>query len=148
MLYLDKYLDQQLFVAYRYNYHLFYVVVRSKDFRPAYGRIHEIRALIPPMTPLLACTATVAKSVREEVIKSLEMVAYEIISKSPDRPNIFYKVQRMTESETDLRPYIESLRVHQIKSPRIIVYCRSLNMCSELYAFFCISLERGLTIQM
>ena len=108
----------------------------SKDIRPSYGRLHEIRALIPPFTPLLACTATVTKSIRDEIIQSLEMEGCEIISKSPDRPNIFYKVLRSTDMESDLKPYLESLKQLRIKSPRTIIYCRSLNMCSELYAYF------------
>ena len=109
---------------------------RSKDFRPSYSRLHEIRALIPPLSPLLACTATVTKSIRDEVIKCLEMDGCEIISKSPDRPNIFYKVLRLTDMDSDLKPYLESMKQLRVKSPRIIIYCRSLNTCSELYAYF------------
>ena len=101
-----------------------------------YGRLHEILALVPPFTPLLACTATVTKSVCDEIINSLEMEGCEIISKSPDRPNSFYKVLRSTDMETDLNPYLESLKQLRVKSPRTIIYCRSLNVCSELYAYF------------
>ena len=64
------------------------------------------------------------------------MEGCEIISKSPDRPNIFYKVLRSTDMERDLKPYLESLKKLREKSPRIIIYCRSLNLCSELYAYF------------
>lgn len=33
----------------------------SKDFRPAYSRIHELRALVPSGVPMMALTATVTK---------------------------------------------------------------------------------------
>ena len=34
-----------------------------RDFRPAYQRIHELRALIPKGTPFMACTATATKNI-------------------------------------------------------------------------------------
>ena len=40
---------------------------RSKDFRPAYGNLAELRSLLLPNTPYMACTATITKSVRKEV---------------------------------------------------------------------------------
>ena len=109
---------------------------RSKDFRPAYGRLHEIRALIPQRTPYLACTATVTKSIREEVIHNLEMVDCEFIHTSPDRPNIFYDVCPRLDIETDFQPIVKSLTENLIDTPRTVIYCRSLNMCADLYAHF------------
>ena len=44
----------------------YYSFCKSKDFRPAYGKINEIRAFAPSGVPLIACTATVTKSVRQE----------------------------------------------------------------------------------
>lgn len=51
-----------------------------------------MRAFLPKGTPFFACTATTTRSVREEVVKSLEMVDYTFIHVSPDRPNIYYAV--------------------------------------------------------
>ena len=34
---------------------------KSRDFRPSCGHLHEIRAIIPKGTPLLACSATSAR---------------------------------------------------------------------------------------
>ena len=109
---------------------------RSKDFHPAYGRLHEIRALVPQGTPFLACTATATRSIREEVLKSLEMVGCTFIHTSPDRPNIFYDVRIRTDIETDMQPIVNILRKYLINMPRMIVYCRSLNSCADLYAHF------------
>ena len=98
--------------------------------------LHEIRALVPKGTPFLACTATVTRSIRREVIQNLEMVDCEFISTSPDRPNIFYEVHPRTEIDTDLKDVISSLKEHKSRAPRIIVYCRSLDVCANLYAHF------------
>ena len=99
-------------------------IFRSRDFCPAYGRLHEIRALVPQGTPYLACTATVTRSIRQEVVNSLEMVGCEFISVSPDRPNIFYEVRVRTDIETDMQMLLDSLKKYKASAPRAIVYCR------------------------
>ena len=100
---------------------------RSKDFRPAYGRLHELRALVPLGTPILACTATITRSIREEVMRSLEMEGCVVVSVSPDRPNIFYEVQARTDIPSDMEPLVQSIKKNKLQAPRIVVYCRSLN---------------------
>ena len=107
---------------------------RSKDFCPAYGCLHEIRALVPQSTPFLLCMATVTRSIQEEVIKSLEMVGCEFVSASPDRCNIFYEVRLRANVKTDMQPLLDSLKEYKIQAPRTIVYCHSLKTCSDLYA--------------
>lgn len=109
---------------------------RSKDFRPAYARVHEVRALIPSGIPFLACTATATRSVRQEVISSLDMEGCEVVSTSPNRPNIFYSVCPRTTAEVDLEPLLSSLIKQQNLAPRMIVYCRTLDACADLYAHF------------
>ena len=61
-----------------------------------------MRALIPTVTLLLACTATVTHGIRKEVIESLEMTDCEIIATSPDCPNIYYEVHARADVEADL----------------------------------------------
>ena len=84
----------------------------------------------------MACTATATKSVREEVIRSLEMQGCLCISVSPDRPNIFYEVRRRTDIDTDFADLVKTLEEKLIDTPRVIVYCQSLNTCSDLFAHF------------
>lgn len=64
------------------------------------------------------------------------MVDYEYVCTSPDRPNIFYEVHPRTDIETDMQPVLSSLKDYQNRAPRVIVYCRTLNMCADLYAHF------------
>ena len=109
---------------------------RSKDFRPSFSRLAEVRSLIPAGTPCMACTATATRSVREDVISSLEMNNLVYICVSPDRPNIFYEVRKRTDVECDFEDLLHTLEEKLIDTPRVIVYCQSLNTCSDLFAHF------------
>lgn len=111
-------------------------VCRSHDFRPSYGRLHELRAILPNVVPFLACSATVTPKMRKECVEKLDMCDCEFVSHSPDRPNIIYKVQRQTTIEEDLLFVIDSLKTHLNKAPRTIVYTRSLDSCANLFATF------------
>ena len=119
-----------------YNKLSTFLLCRSKDFRPAYGRLHEIRALMPLSTPFLACTATATKSIRQELIASLNMEGCEFVSTSVDRPNIYYEVKCRTDIRSDMEPFVHLLKKLQIDSPRVVIYCQSLNVCSDLYSHF------------
>ena len=66
---------------------------RSKEFRPTYGRVSELRALVSPGVTMLALTATVTDLIRRDVITTLDMEGCEIVCLSPNRPNIYYEVK-------------------------------------------------------
>ena len=100
-----------------------------------------IRSLVPSGTPLMACTATATLSIREEVVSILEMVEPVIISCSPNRPNIMYEVKKRTDLDTDFAPLLSTLREKLIATARVIVYCRTLGMCADLFDLF--SYEMG-----
>ena len=112
---------------------LLFFFYRSRDFRSSYGRLHELRALVPKGTPLLACTATVTHGIRKEVIESLEMTDCETVTTSPDRPNIYYEVRVRTDMETDLNDVVASLKELKNMAPRVIVYCRTLDICVPIF---------------
>ena len=84
----------------------------------------------------MACTATITKTIRKEIIQSLEMSGCVCVSVSPDRPNIFYEVKERTNIHADFCNILMTLQKKLINAPRVIVYCRCLNMCSDLYAHF------------
>ena len=108
----------------------------SSDFRPSFAHIHELRAFVPSGTPLMAVTATVTKDMRKEVIVRLEMKGCRYVFRSPNKPNIMYSVQGRTTIEKDLGHIPEDVW------PTVsIVYCRSLNLCSSLYAHFLYELK-------
>ena len=57
-------------------------------------------------------------------------------SASPDKPNIYYQVKPRTSIEVDFLLLLSSLREKTIETPRILVYCQSLDTCADLYAHF------------
>lgn len=117
------------------------ICCRSADFRPCYGRINELRAFLPAGLPMLASTATVTDVMRQEVIEKLEMEGCKIVTVSPNKPNIFYSVQKRSgDIEHDLSFIVDDIATHSIKARRVIVYCRSLDMCADLYAHFLFTL--------
>ena len=61
------------------------------DFRPAYQRLAQVRHYCPGI-PVMALTATASISVRNDVIRSLELVQPLIITTSVDRPNLLFEV--------------------------------------------------------
>ena len=91
----------------------------------------------------MAVTATVTKDMRKEVIVKLDMKGSKYVFRSPNKPNIKYSVFRRTTIEDDLGHILEDVRVNGIKANRVIIYCRSLNMCSSLYAHFLYELKHA-----
>ena len=110
---------------------------RSSDFRPSYTHLHELRAFVPRGVPMLAATATVTDMMRRDIVDKLDMNGCKMVSESPNKPNIFYAVQRRSENlEDDMSFIVADLSANSVKARRVIVYCRSLDMCSNLYAHF------------
>ena len=64
------------------------------------------------------------------------MIDYTFIQVSPDRPNIYYAVFRSSSISSDFGWLLKSLKIHHHKAERVIVYCRTLDMCAHLYSHF------------
>ena len=62
--------------------------------------------------PLHPCLHAQRQSPKVYVTKLSKVLKWKGVrfSKSLDRPNIFYKVLRSTDMESDLKPYLESLK--------------------------------------
>ena len=84
----------------------------------------------------MACTATATHSIFNDIVSSLEMTNCVRVSHSPDRSNIFYEVKSRNDLESDLSGLLSTLKEKCNTTPRVIVYCLSLNTCSDLYAHF------------
>ena len=124
--------------------HLCFISCRSKTFRPVYANIGEIRAVVPSGTPMVAFTATATRAIRYDVLVKLEMCDSKFVHISPNRSNIYFEVRPRTTIEADMAPIVHDLRANQHKAQRVLIYCRSLNMCADLYAHFCYELgEKG-----
>ena len=97
----------------------------------------ELRAFTPPDVPVLAATATVTELMRDEIVSQLDIIGCELVSESPNKPNIYYSVEKRSGNiETDLSFIVDDLAKNAVSVKRVIVYCRSLDLCSSLYAHF------------
>ena len=115
------------------------LLFRSDGFRPVYARLHELRAIVPFGVPLLAATAAVTKTMRDDIVKKLDMKGCELVCASPNRPNIYYEVRCRTNIQ-DMEHLVGRLRRQGKMAERVIIYCRSLDMCTNLYEHFLLSL--------
>ena len=103
------------------------------EFRPAYGELDSVTAQVPHV-PVVALTASATPSTIDDISKSLCMRHPVHITASPNRPNIYYSIQRKESSlDSDFGYLIEELRVKRHETPRTIVYCTSVLECGVLY---------------
>ena len=85
---------------------------------------------------MIALTATATRAVRSDIIAKLEMMECKLVHLSPNRPNIYYEVRPRLDVEEDMAPIVNDLLTNKQKAQRILIYCRSLNMCADLFAHF------------
>ena len=90
---------------------------------------------------MLAATATVTPVMRKDVIDKLDMKGCQLVSMSPDWPNITYYVRVRTTVEYDFVHIVEDMRSNSLNANRVFVYCCSINMCSDLCANFLYELQ-------
>ena len=87
---------------YRFFYSCPEAIVISErwKFRPAYAHIHDLRAFVMFGVPIpaLTVTVTVTDSIRLDVLNSLNMIDFSVISKSSTKQNIIYIVQKRSRT--------------------------------------------------
>ena len=123
--------------------HIIHNIFRSKDFRPAFAELAGIRALVPPNTPLMACTATATSSIREQVVSTLEMFDHVDVCLSPNRSNIMYHARRKSTVDGDFAQLLSTLKEKLVLTPRVVVYCNTLLTCAHLFEYFSYEMEVG-----
>jgi ATP-dependent DNA helicase RecQ len=96
------------------------------DFRPEYRSLKKLRKHFPRVA-LHAYTATATEQVRADIIKQLGLKKSKIIVGSFDRPNLFFRAERMDDRMAQVR---EVLRRHKRESG--IIYCTSRKAVDEL----------------
>ena len=110
---------------------------RGETFRAAFSQVGEVRSLIPKTVHVMALTATATKETRKAVCRKLGMTDPVIVSQVPNRPNIRYTVvQSPGNIEDAFAPLVEQLQRERTLMERIIIYCRTYEICSTIYLFF------------
>ena len=89
----------------------------------------------------MAITATATTTTRKNGITTLGLIDPVMILASPDKPNITYTVRDKESIESVFSPLVTQLRASRCRLPRVIVFCRRCEECSELYHFFYSSLK-------
>ena len=118
---------------------------RGDDFREDFARLGEIRSLIPKHVNILALTATATKPTRKAVIKRLNMQKPVIISVTPNKPNIVYRLQDKDSSMESLAPLTHQLQRQEIQTDqKIIIFCKQYE-CSRMYWMYKTALHNSFT---
>ena len=110
---------------------------RGPKFRYLYSQIVDVRSFFSVGTPVLALTATATQNVYETVCKNLCMKEPVVIAKSPNKPNIRYSVVRVSRDlDKSFGWLIDQLKTKRHNLDRVIVFCRSISTCTNLYKLF------------
>ncbi|XP_054248192.1 bifunctional 3'-5' exonuclease/ATP-dependent helicase WRN [Indicator indicator] len=97
------------------------------DFRNSYRSLGSLKGALP-LVPIVALTATASPSVREDIMKCLNLKTPQVTCTSFDRPNLYLEVDRQSgDICRDLKKFLvrkgRSL-VYEFEGPTII-YCPS-----------------------
>ena len=88
------------------------------DFRPAYRKIAEVRALFPEV-PILALTATATEEVKTDIVQQLQLRHPALFEQSVSRANLSYHLKY---AEVKYAALLDAFKKVQGTS---IVYCRT-----------------------
>jgi len=105
----------------------------------------EIRSVLPEEVKFLALAATATKALRLKVSELVGLVKPLVIAVSPCKQNMMYTVSKFTAIEETFLPICKGIKAQWILFPRMIIYCRKVEDCSMLYAYFQSGLGDGFT---
>eukprot|EP00112_Aurelia_sp_Birch-Aquarium-sp1_P007307 Seg1796.4 transcript_id=Seg1796.4/GoldUCD/mRNA.D3Y31 product="Bloom syndrome protein" protein_id=Seg1796.4/GoldUCD/D3Y31 len=114
---------------------------RNDSFRPDYGKLSALRSYFPDV-PVIGLTATAPYSHLKMIVKLLQLQSPNYVSRSPNRPNIFYMKRKRLPSihgsksyDDILLPIATSLKSSPINFPLTIIYL-PLKWCGYAYRVF------------
>ncbi len=100
-------------------------------------RVGEIRSLLPEEVPLMALTATASRTLQQKVASILGMNKPAVIAVSSCKANLMYAIANPFISITKtFQPLLTRLQMERVTMPRVIIYCRKIEDCADLYLFF------------
>ena len=100
------------------------------DFRPHYLQIRAFTETLGE-TQTLALTATATPAVRQDIVRQLELFLPEAVVTSADRPNLFFEVQRVANTEAAEAAVLDQCRD---LSGSAITYCGTRRASEEVAA--------------
>ena len=98
---------------------------RGDSFRAEFSNLGDIASLLPSIHTI-ALTATATISTQKAVCRSLGMKKPVIISESPNKINIIYKVTpNVKDVEDAFEPVVNEILRHRKAMDRVVIFCRS-----------------------
>ena len=96
-----------------------------------------MRGLLDTSVNVMAMTATATKQTRKDICKSLGLVKPVMIIRSPEKPNIVYKVTRkIADIEETFASLVEELSKNRRNTNKTIIFCRAYEDTDHIYLFF------------
>lgn len=116
--------------------HFLFFHIRGDKFRKEFANLHEVRSLLPKTVNMMALTATATKKTRNIIMRTLGMnECSKVVSICPSKPNVMYSVAKFTCLEDIFGRTCTLLREQPLHG-RVIVFCRTIVECSDLYLYF------------
>ena len=85
----------------------------------------------------MALTATASKTSRKKIINSLCMEKAELVTLTPNKPNITYHVRTWNEGLSEaMTPIAKRLWEKRSVCERTVIYCRTITDCIEIHSYF------------
>ena len=110
--------------------------LRGDTFRSSLRRIGEVRSILPGGINIMALTATASKTLRYSVSKTIGLQNPFVLALSPCKKNLVYAVGKFSNVTDTFQPMVDQLSKQRIHMPRVIIYCRNFQDCSEIYSLF------------
>lgn len=93
----------------------------------------------------MALTATATTETRNKIVTILGMCKPVVISESPDKSNLIYRVQERSTIDQIFTPLVIKIRRERTRMSRIIIFCQKCEECAEIYGFFHSALKEEFT---
>ena len=110
-----------------------YYFCRGESFREDYGKLGELRSVVPDGVKFMALTATASPLTREGIIRSLFMNQPKLVYATPHKKNIVYVVKQKISLEEFVQMQILAVGRYM---PRIIIFCKQYDQCLAMYSLF------------
>ena len=92
---------------------------------------------MPEKVNCMAITATATSSTKKLICNTLGLIKPFLVTKSPNRPNIFYSVLVKPQSfESVFEILVEDLKMNRTLTDRVLIYYRSYDDVGDIYQWF------------
>ena len=99
----------------------------GQDFRPGYLSIEPFIRRLPVRPRVSAFTATATKTVKEDIMRLLQLQRPYEVTTGFDRPNLFFEVRREKERDRALMAFL-----HEQRGKSGVVYCATRKAVEEV----------------